>query len=101
VTGVFGGNKSYSSSCSRSPFSLHRVGNEACSSIITYSFHPSQGLVWSWRPYDTLHSVLGIFPSAIVAEFFYPVLAVFLCFYFVFIDFLLFLLPSSFEIWSS
>jgi hypothetical protein len=27
-------------------------------------------LFWSWRPFDTLRSVLGIFPSAIVAELF-------------------------------
>jgi hypothetical protein len=46
VTGAIGGNKSYSSSCSRSPFSLHRVGNEASSSTITYSFPPGQGLFW-------------------------------------------------------
>ena len=82
MTGAFGGNKSSSSSssCSRPPFSLHRVRNEACSSIITYSFHPCQGLSWSWRPFDTLHSVPGIFPSAIVAESFYPVLTVITCF---------------------
>ena len=54
----------------RSPFSLHHVGNEACSSIATYSFHPRQGLFWPWRPFDTLRSPLGIFPSAIVAELF-------------------------------
>jgi len=101
VTGAFGGNKSSSSSRTHSPFSLHRVGNEACSSSITYSFHPCQGLFWSWRPFEILRSSLGIFPSARCGRIVYPVLGGIYVFYFVLIAFLLFILPSSFQIWSS
>jgi hypothetical protein len=65
VTGAFGGNKS-SSSCSfsRSLFSLHRVGNKACSNINTYSFYPFQGLFGL--------GVLLIYTAQYASVFFHP-----------------------------